>query len=1075
MTKTWRLCVFWLVSASFIPAQEPSIRAYVWEFSDSHSQATGATQLLQRARVGVEPLPLDRSPAVLRADLILLGSFCSEHPRYAAYMEEYADDLQRFVSRGGLLVQLSQNWEAENSPRFLPKSHSCSRGEGDLDGIRIIQKRHPLFRSFLWAGENPPQMHIPRHLNRGPNWNYLEKVDGFEVLAASRQSGQTLAALLEMEHGQGRILLSSLFLDKILDAKGDPIGDENLQDAAQRFFFNLVDYTWLVKSKEDLRIEPVYMEAEEPLENAPGQHISLELSLYWDQNRNGQRDANERPASGILVTNQSDVAKSDPHGRVELKCQEDLHPLFSLTLPEEATLKNSYWSKLEFTSGDQAMETEVGLAPLSAAESEQYEKLQWDFLHLNQLHLRVHSNADKYWKDLDRILKETQPLFVVAGGNLCTAQNQLQELKHLQSWFAERETTVRWVPGPKDIGFEKQFGPRYYSWELPGYRCIVLDSSHWNNRQKLWLELQLQNLENRRQALIFQHHPASAEQQDIFSQYPVAAFFYGAGHTQGLHKRGNTLYASGPAFRHAGADSHPRGYQIVRAAWGGKIELQRKVLQPNLDFHWLSPAPQERWRRDSVPLLVRLPQAFDSRNLPTYKVLDPRKKTVLSQGRLGQRQGWLWEASFRSPRDPGKYEVRVEFPGSLNRLRTETRLVEFLAAPELRWEGEFLQHRGGSRKAGSVVLAGDFRKGVSPLWATYVGSTGVSSPIATKDRVYIAQQARNKPEDGTILCLDSHTGRQRWFVETEGAVIHTPAIFEQTLLALTSTGTVHAFHSEFGSPKYSTKLPIPSNGFECSAPTIHNDRAFFNLENGAAAIRVRDGQLLWHRIWPGTKLKAGGVPALGASEFPSLYASPSCSKKFVALGGPSGLFLLHIDSGEILWHYPGYAGAPILDRNGKQLWAILNGRLVGFKTEDRDRRVWSSMFESDELLGWCPATPALAGKRILIPDTRGGIHAFQRDTGKPIWSASTETGLLEFAPGGGSHAHWLSSPVVVSTEVITASTDGNLRILDSESGELISGRNFGVPLSSSPAVTGDILYLSTWDGWLLCLAPTRTR
>ncbi|GAG06952.1 unnamed protein product, partial [marine sediment metagenome] len=107
-------------------------RALVLEHIDIWTSSARAAELLERAGFEVEPLPLDESPLAFDAELIMIGSFASEHPQYAAYMQRYAADLSKYVEKGHTLLQMTQADQVEAEPPFLPSTHAAKRGDRDF-------------------------------------------------------------------------------------------------------------------------------------------------------------------------------------------------------------------------------------------------------------------------------------------------------------------------------------------------------------------------------------------------------------------------------------------------------------------------------------------------------------------------------------------------------------------------------------------------------------------------------------------------------------------------------------------------------------------------------------------------------------------------------------------------------------------------------------------------------------------------------------------------------------------------------------------------------------------------------
>ena len=218
-----------------IQASEPP-RALVFEFEDQWTHSAQAADLLAEAGFSVEPLPLDESPFNLDADVIVLGSFVSEHPAYADYMANYAEDLYNYVDHGHLLVQFTQADQAEDVPPFLPSTQGARRCDNDYGKARVLSPEHTLMAGL--AGDDG----VIEYSNDRSIWEVFNFQSGFEVLITADVHAQ-FPAVVEGAYGQGRILLVAMALDKAnLGHETDGLQEAGFDPLRKRFFANLYQH-----------------------------------------------------------------------------------------------------------------------------------------------------------------------------------------------------------------------------------------------------------------------------------------------------------------------------------------------------------------------------------------------------------------------------------------------------------------------------------------------------------------------------------------------------------------------------------------------------------------------------------------------------------------------------------------------------------------------------------------------------------------------------------------------------------------------------------------------------------------
>jgi hypothetical protein len=230
------------ISASIQAGEQP--RALVLEHIDQWTNSARATELLEQAGFEVRPLPLDESPFAFDAELIMIGSFASEHPQYAAYMQQYAADLYNYVDKGHTLLQMTQADQVEAEPPFLPSTHGAKRADQDFGAAVVLSPVNPLLKGAPIA-DGKVAFHNTRTI-----WESFTYQGGFEVMLAADEHAQH-PALMEGAYGQGRIILAAMAFDKVIT----PIEESSealkaAQDAfAEAFFTNLAGHVMNVTAR----------------------------------------------------------------------------------------------------------------------------------------------------------------------------------------------------------------------------------------------------------------------------------------------------------------------------------------------------------------------------------------------------------------------------------------------------------------------------------------------------------------------------------------------------------------------------------------------------------------------------------------------------------------------------------------------------------------------------------------------------------------------------------------------------------------------------------------------------------
>jgi len=219
-----------------------------------------------------------------------------------------------------------------------------------------------------------------------------------------------------------------------------------------------------------------------------------------------------------------------------------------------------------------------------------------------------------------------------------------------------------------------------------------------------------------------------------------------------------------------------------------------------------------------------------------------------------------------------------------------------------------------------------------------------------------------------------------------------------------------AYDIETGEQRWYAKIES-TDAWSCYAsPQIYENLVLLLISRrGLLALDRDTGALAWEQKM--------------ATEYQ--YASPVLADDVLVSGGDSGcLAILRADSGEIVWHKP-----------------VLSTNYATGLTVDLNR--------------------------IYATTADGEARCYALQSGELYWRFSSGSDLLDMTPYRRSVRSTLARPVVFQDKLIICGCDGYLYVLDA-SGKLLSKTFFGSPISASPCVVDNRLYVGTYDGELYC-------
>ena len=297
---------------------------------------------------------------------------------------------------------------------------------------------------------------------------------------------------------------------------------------------------------------------------AIAQSAALHGMVYVDANANGTRDASERGAPGVMVSNQRDVTVTDSIGRFELPASTT--GIVFVSVPDGFRSSGSFWHSTTAA----AASVNFGLVP-------QVQSRIFTFVHASDSHLAP-ENVERF-RRFRQLTDSLNPSFVLMGGDLIRDAMSQSESK-AQSYFDLYAAEVKpfrapiWtVPGNHDHygiipsrshadpanplynrGMYHQYlGPDYYSFTYGGVHFIGLntispdDSAYYGNVDSVqmeWLTRDLAHVPAETPIVTFNHIPMYSSWTTLigYDEDPLVATLANIkGRKQYRHTVGNVL------------------------------------------------------------------------------------------------------------------------------------------------------------------------------------------------------------------------------------------------------------------------------------------------------------------------------------------------------------------------------------------------------------------------------------------------------------------------------------------------------------------------------------------------------
>ena len=133
---------------------------------------------------------------------------------------------------------------------------------------------------------------------------------------------------------------------------------------------------------------------------------------------------------------------------------------------------------------------------------------------------------------------------------------------------------------------------------------------------------------------------------------------------------------------------------------------------------------------------------------------------------------------------------------------------------------------------------------------------------------------------------------------------------------------------------------------------------------------------------------------------------------------------------------------------------------------DSGKRVWEKELARVRALDdVMTPPPAIARGMVFVGSADGVMRAFRLDDGALLWEFKTGPSVIPHSAGPDRFGPRISSQAVVSgRNVFFGSADGVLYALDRTEGKPRWRRKLGLPITASPAISGNSLFIADWDG-----------
>lgn len=384
------------------------------------------------------------------------------------------------------------------------------------------------------------------------------------------------------------------------------------------------------------------------------------------------------------------------------------------------------------------------------------------------------------------------------------------------------------------------------------------------------------------------------------------------------------------------------------------------------------------------------------------------------------------------------------------------------------WPGWRGPRGDGTSLETNVPTAWNGPSGQNILWKTRIPGSGYSSPIVSKDVIFLTAFDHDTSER-TLHCLDRSSGSIRW----TRAVVTSPLEGMHALNSAAS-GTPaadgeHVFVTFFRTDDQTATKGAPGemvvaaydyqgnqqwlvaagefssvHGF-CSCPVLYNDLLIINGDHDGesyiAALRKDNGELAW---------KTPRVHQTRSYSTPLLR--PVDGKTQAVLTGSKRVAGFDPDTGELVWWIEGpteqFVASMVFDNKyfylnaGFPTYHVMAVR-PGGKNDVTDSHVQWHVTKSQSYV----PSPVVTNGLLFVADDRGIGHCYDAETGEHLWRERLGR-------------HFSASLVTANKLVYFTADTGITKVMKAaRTAEIVQTNELGESVFASPAISNGRIYL----------------
>lgn len=804
-------------------------------------------------------------------------------------------------------------------------------------------------------------------------------------------------------------------------------------------------------------------------------------SVYIDANANGLPDQNERRMPKISVTDGLNVVKTDDKGNYELPANPEAR-FVSVTTPSGYRSVKSHYIPVESSRPDY----NFGLEADGNTGS-------FEFIHIADTETPTY----REWIDNLKAYVATNPTaFIIHTGDIC--YNPGLDFHGTNVRTGQMGVPMYYTVGNHDLVagdygeqlFEKHFGPSWHSFEVGNVHFIALPMlggdhapSYTRSQILKWIKQDLANTDPSKKVIMFNHDlwfqgddlifragKAGTPEADSIdmSKHNLVAFIYGHWHSQYARKIGGAMTICSGDPDKGGIDHSPANFRVISIDADGNLSDKTRARYTRIEGSLVTALPAQHDTLSSVGGSIELLVNAYRTTSPTVSV----RVGLLPNGteangysdskvsrwiELAPQTDWAWSGKLPvSGTGPRRILVEAKFKdGTQLTERRSFMLTD--KAPQSVATAATWGNLGGDAAHAATVTNASVESNPQYIWSRNVGSNiYMCSPVVGDGRVFIATQDDDNLKKCHVSAYDAATGAPLWQYKLSNSVKGSIAYGDGMVVVCDGAHHVYAIDAATGKVRWDKQLtgavlPINLHGLAIADGIVYAGQA-----GSFTALDLATGDIKWsNKAWGGGE-GSTSTTTVGADVV-------------LASGHWNGLFAHRTSDGTLLWKNQ---DSDVRFRDGSATFYDGNFYLASSSGLFLINPISGDVLKSAKVEGVnlnSASAPVVTDGAVYVGTSDKGLAAFDRKTFKRLWNYNTAPSMFYSVPYSQDYQSSVeTSAVLIGKTLVFGASDGYLYGVDALTGRFSWKRAMGAPIFSSPAVSGNAMYIADFAGNLYC-------